>query len=171
MSADVKQRLIEARDEAEAEVTARKEAHAELAEINRLEASPRSHTAWRQSAAALAAARERLELSTAALKRFEELGDELGLWVEGDRVLGTVAVRIAPGTSQEQRLRAIADELDGPLSDVASRLGAVLGSSWERYCRERPGRDAQGRVVLEVFARVERDVVVPALPGQGKLRR
>jgi hypothetical protein len=88
------------------------------------------------------------------------------------RVTGTIAVRIPPGTSHEARARLIDDELAEPLANAAAALNVVLAAAPSRYARERPGRDAEGRTVLDVAGRVEGDLLMPAVSAASKkLRR
>jgi hypothetical protein len=47
----------------------------------------------------------------------------------------------------------------------------VLSATPSRYTRERPGRDAEGRTVLDVAGRVEGDLLTPAVGKGAKLRR
>ena len=47
----------------------------------------------------------------------------------------------------------------------------VLAAAPERFTRERPGRDAEGRTILDISARVEGDTLVPAVSKSARLRR
>ena len=44
----------------------------------------------------------------------------------------------------------------------------MLAAQPARYTKERPGRDAEGRTVLEVAGRVEGDRLVPAVSRASK---
>ncbi len=93
----------------------------------------------------------------------ERNGGELGVAIMGSEIVGLVAIRLAPGTGSDARAHAIDDVLATDLDDCARELGGVLAASPNRYARERPGRDAEGRTVLEVRGRLEGDRVVPAI--------
>jgi hypothetical protein len=89
--------------------------------------------------------------------------EEHGIIAKDGRVTGSIAVQIAPGTSHEARARAIDEALTEPLSNAAEELRVVLSAAPSRYTRERPGRDAEGRTVLDIGGRVEGDLLVPAV--------
>jgi len=125
----------------------------------------------RRAAAALAAARDRVEAARVALALFEKHGSPYGLLATEGGVTGCVAVSIAPGTAQEARRQLIDDAVTASLADAARELGVVLAASADRFTRERPGRDAEGRTVLDVAGRVEGDRLVPAVSSRAaKLR-
>ncbi|MDI1433092.1 hypothetical protein [Polyangium sorediatum] len=170
MSSEVQDRLEAARKAAEAEVERLKAEHDKLAEkIASLgDDSPDRRAELRRRRAMIVDAREALKDTEAALRLFEKTGKEHAIIVEGTRVFGSVAVRVPPGTSHEARGRAIDDELSGSLADVAAELGVILAAAPSRYTRERPGRDAEGRTVLDVFGRVEGDTLVPAISSASR---
>jgi hypothetical protein len=163
MNDEVRKELEARKIEAEAEVVRLRAEHKKIADGDRNE--------LRQASAAREAARERLEAATDALRVFEKTGSEHGLVADGDRVFGTVALKLAPGITQEARLRAIDDALTEQLTAVADELSVVLSATPSRYTRERPGRDAEGRTVLDVAGRVEGDLLTPAVGKGAKLRR
>ncbi|MRG96429.1 hypothetical protein [Polyangium spumosum] len=170
MSSEVRERLEAARKAAEAEVERSKAKHDELAEkIAALgDDSPDRKSELRRRKATLTGAREALKDAEAALELFERTGKEHAIVAKGARVVGSIAVHVPPGSSHEARGRAIDDELTGPLIDVATELGVVLAAAPSRYTRERPGRDAEGRTVLDVFGRVEGDTLVPAVSSASR---
>ena len=57
------------------------------------------------------------------------------------------------------------------LTEASNKLGIVMAASPAKYTRERPGRDAEGRTVLEVAGRVEGDQLVPAISRAAKSLR
>jgi hypothetical protein len=85
--------------------------------------------------------------------------------------VGTIAVKIPPGISSQERERTINDVLSTELSDAAKELGVVLAAAPDRFTREQPGRDAEGHTILEVAGRVEGDTLVPAVSRSARLRR
>jgi hypothetical protein len=87
--------------------------------------------------------------------------EQAGLRLVGDRVRGTVTVLVPPGTSSAERQRLLDRALGAPLEELAEAHGLALQAAPSRYVRERPGRDEQGRTVLDVSARVEGDLLVP----------
>lgn len=91
--------------------------------------------------------------------------------LRGDDVIGVVAVKIPPGSSKDARASAIDDALTSHLSRVAEEASLVLAADAHSFARERPGRDGEGRTVLDVRGRVEGDRIVPdlgALPRPGR---
>jgi hypothetical protein len=170
-TSDLRHQLQGAVEEAEKDVERRRLANAELAEAFRAEPNDDGKELLKRGAASLVAARERVDAAKAALAVFEKTGSPHGL-VSGDgRVFGSVAVELAPGTPRAAREAAIDAALGEALIAAAAELGVVLGTSPARYTRERPGRDAAGRTVLDVQGRVEGDVLVPALRPVDKYGR
>lgn len=171
MSQDDKSRLEADVAAAEAEVNRLRAEHAALAEDLRAEPDDDKHEQQRRAASSLSSARDRLDAARAARAVLEKTGSPYGLVAEDGRVTGAVAVVIKPGSSREAREAAIEAELDVRLAEAAQELGVVLAASPARYTRERPGRDAEGRTVLEVAGRVEGDRLVPAVSRAAKTLR
>lgn len=156
---------------AEAEVTRIREANAGLAEAYRGDPAEGAHEILRRGAASLAAARDRLEAARVALKLAETTGSPHGLLAREGVVVGSVAVAIPAGSSSGDRARLIEAALSAELTDAARELGVVLAAPTERYTRERPGRDAEGRTLLDVSGHVEGDVLMPAVSRGAKNAR
>lgn len=116
-------------------------------------------------------ARARQEQAELVLARFVKSGQEHAVVAQGDRVAGSIAVVIPPGTSHEQRVTIIEDVLGDLLNAAADELGVVVSATPSRYVRERSGRDADGRTVLDVDGVVEGDLLVPAVRGGRKKGR
>jgi hypothetical protein len=171
MTADERARL-EAEVARTGEETARVRAeNAALAEDFREEPTEAKREKLRRGAEALSDARDRAAAAKAALAMFEQTGSPYGLVAEGGAVTGAIAVRVAPGMGKEAREAAIEAELTARLGEKADELGVVLAATPTRYTRERPGRDAEGRTVLDVSGRVEGDRLVPAVSKAAKLRK
>jgi hypothetical protein len=156
---------------AEAEVARLREENGALADRFRAEPTDEARDRLRRGAASLAAARDRVEAARVALEIFRRSGSPHGLLAEAGRVVGSIAVPVPPGVSSAERARLIAAALSPQLLDAAKQLGVVLAASVERYARERPGRDAEGRTVLDVAARVEGDFLMPAVSKTAKMMR
>jgi len=90
-------------------------------------------------------------------------GSELGVAPMGDEIIGVIAVKIAPGSGSEARSKAIDDALAEPLDACAHEIGGVIAAPPSRFTSERPGRDAEGRTLLDVHGRLEGDRIVPAV--------
>ncbi|KYF65497.1 MULTISPECIES: hypothetical protein [Sorangium] len=148
---------------AEAEVTRIREENAQVAEEHRGDRSADAHEVLRRGAASLAAARERLEAARVALKLALKTGSPHGLLAQEGVVSGSVAVAIPPGTPSGERARIVEAAVAAELTGVARELGVVLAAPADRYTRERPGRDAEGRTILDVAGHVEGDVLMPAV--------
>lgn len=153
---------------AEADVTRLRIENGKLAEVFREEPTDARREGLKRAAASLAAARDRVEAAKTALEIFKKTGSRRGLVAERGRVVGSIAVLIKPGASREDRSKAIDEALTEPLATAASELGAVLAAAPERFTRERPGRDSEGRTVLDVAGRVEGDNLVPAVSKASK---
>lgn len=93
----------------------------------------------------------------------EDTKPEAILQAKDEKVVGTLAVRIPGGVSRKERDRTIDEALGAALSRACDSLGVVLAAKPASYTKERPGRDEQGRTVLEVLGKVEGDVLVPAV--------
>ncbi len=127
------------------------------------EVSDEERAVRKQLSMAINKARGRLEEAQELLARFDKSGQEHAVVVMGNRVTGTLAIRVPPGTSHEARLQIIEDALAEPLAAAVLELSVVLAATLSKYVRERTGRDAEGRTVLEVEGVVEGDLLVPAL--------
>jgi hypothetical protein len=161
-------RLTEAVSAAAAEVARIKAENAELAEELREDPTEDKREALRMAALALASAKDGLDTARAALAVFEKTGSPHGLVAEGGAVKGTIAIEARPGWSQQEREGAIEAAIDAPLHAAAEELGVVLATAPAKYTKERPGRDLEGRMVLEVAGRVEGDRLVPAVSRAAK---
>ena len=140
---------------------------AELSRVRaaRAQADPTSKPEERVARATLA-----LENGRIALWVFEVIGDIYGLVIRDDDVIGSIPVKIPPGISHEERARLIDDAVVGPLNERASEMGAIIAASPSRFTRERPGRDAEGRTILDVRARLEGDRLIPAVSKASRHR-
>lgn len=156
---------------AEADVTRLRAENAKLADEFRAHPSDNNRELLKRAAASLSSARDRVETAKMALAIFEKTGSHYGLLAEDGRVAGAVAVKIPPGISSQEREKMINDVLSAELSEAAKELGVVLAAAPDRFTRERPGRDTEGRTVLDVSARVEGDTLVPAVSKTARLRR
>lgn len=153
---------------AEADVARLRAENSKLAEQFRIEPSDSGREILKRAAASLAAARDRVDAARTALDIFKKTGSRHGLLAAEGKVMGSITVTIPPGASREARTRAIDEALAGPLATAATELGAVVAAAPERFTRERPGRDAEGRTVLDVAGRVEGDALVPAVSRASK---
>lgn len=171
MSQDEKTRLEAEVAAAQAEVARIREENAHLAEDFRLDPYEPKREGLKRAAATLAAARDRLDAAKAALTVFESKGTPHGLVAEKGRVTGTITVKAKGGWSHQEREQAIEAALDAQLNEAVETLGVVLAASPSKYTKERPGRDADGNLVLEVAGRVEGDRLVPAVSRAAKLMR
>jgi hypothetical protein len=168
MSTDEKARLQADVAAAEARVTRTRAENAELAEQFRAAPSDDGRELLKRAAASLAAARDELDATRASLTVFEKTGSPHGLVADHGKVTGTLAVTIKPGASREEREQAIEQVIGDRLDVAAEELGVVLATQPARFTRERPGRDAEGRTVLEIAGRVEGDRLVPAVSRAAK---
>lgn len=171
MTDDDKARLARELEQAEADVERIRAENAALADDFRADPSDDKRELLKRAAASLAAARDRVTETKARATVLERTGSIHGLIAEGGEVFGSIAIAIAPGTPRDAREKAIDAELADRLHDAASSLGCVLGASPSHYTRERPGRDEDGRTILDVVGRVEGDVLVPAVSRSARLRR
>lgn len=171
MSSNILTRLQADFDAAEAEVTRVREENAQLAEAFRAEPTDDAREVLKRAAASLAAARDRAEAARVALEVMRRTGSPHGLLAENGKLVGSIAVAIPGGASGAERVRRIEEALGQSLIEAARELGVVLGAAPEKYTREKPGRDDEGRTVLEVLGRVEGDVLVPAVSRSARLMR
>lgn len=156
---------------AEADVARLRAENAKLADDFRADPTDEGRELLKRAAASLAAARDRVEAAKTASAIYEKTGSPYGLLAEEGRVVGAVGVLVPPGATSQERERAIDDVLSVELAEAAKELGVVLAAAPERFTRERPGRDAEGRTVLDVIGRVEGDRLVPAVSKSARLRR
>ncbi len=163
MSADERAQLEAEVAAAEADVTRLRAENTALAQAFREEPSNDGRELLKRAATSLAGARDRLDAAKATLTVFEKMGTPHGLVAEGGRVTGTIAVALKPGATSQEREKTIEETLDAQLDAAAEELGVVLAASPVKYTKERPRRDAEGRLVLEVAGREEGDRLVPAV--------
>jgi hypothetical protein len=168
MTTDEKARLEAELEAAEAEVAAVRTDNTILAEDFRLDPDEQKRAALKLAAEKLGRARDRADAARAALEVLAKTGSPHGLVADRGRVTGTIAIAPRPGWSQKDRERAIDEALDEALVAAADELGVVLAAAPLKYTKERPGRDPEGRVVLEVAGRVEGDRLVPAVSRAAK---
>jgi hypothetical protein len=168
MSEDEKAHLEAEVAAAEAAVTRIRAENAETAAAFRASPDDSAKEILKRGAASLAAARDRVATAKAALRVFEKTGTPHGLVADDGRLVGTIAVQLAPGTLQKDREIAIDAVLADQLEEGASELGVVLAAKPSKYTKERPGRDAQGRTIFEVAGRVEGDRLTPAVSRASK---
>ncbi len=162
-NSDLRDKLEQEVQANEAEVTRLREERGTRKELADRDVSEEERVLRKQLSSALNKARGRLEDAQELLARFNKSGQEHAVVVLGNRVTGTLAVRVAPGTSQQARLQIIEDALAEPLAAAVTELSVVLAAAPSKYVRERMGRDSEGRTVFEVEGVVEGDVLVPAL--------
>jgi len=169
---EAKQKTLETEVEAaEAEVSRLRREHAELARDLRLDPNDEGREALSTLAATLAAARARAEEARTALEVYAKKGSVYGLVQDKDRVVGRIGVAVKAGVNRSEREQAIDEALSLALTEAADELGVVLTAVPMKYTRELPGRDAEGRTVLEVIGRVEGDRLVPAVSRKAQKRR
>lgn len=138
-----------------------------LAEAFRADPTEEGRELLKRGAASLSAARDRVDAAAGRVTLVKKTGERFGVIAEGGRVLGQVAVLIGARSTKSAREKAIDDALGSQLVDAASALGLVLAASPSRYTRERPGRTADGKTVLDVLGRAEGDVLVPGAKAHG----
>jgi hypothetical protein len=153
---------------AEADLSRLRAENQALADEFRSDPSEDRKEGLRRGAASLAAVRDRVEAAQARVELAERTGSPYGIITSGGRVFGTIAVELSPGISKAQREKAIDEALGSALHEAAKELGLVLSASPARYSRERPGRDGEGRTVLDVMGRAEGDVLVPGNVRTGR---
>jgi hypothetical protein len=146
---------------ADAEVTRLRAENQILAADFRMDPSDDGREGLKRAAASLAAARDRLDAARARVELVKRTGSPYGVIAAEGRVSGTIAVTLGPGISKAEREKAIDLALGDALIEAAKELGLVVSASPSRFTRERPGRDAEGKTVLDVTGRAEGDVLVP----------
>jgi hypothetical protein len=146
---------------AEAEVARLRAQNQGLAEDFRSNPTDDLKEVLRRAAASLSAARDRAEAARARVDLVKRTGSPYGVLADKGRVVGTVAVALPPGITRADREKAIDAALGDALLAAAKELGLVVSAAPSRFVRERPGRDAEGKTVLDVFGRAEGDVLVP----------
>lgn len=146
---------------AEAELLRLRAENQALADDFRKDPTEDAKEGLRRGAASLSAAKDRVEAARARVALAKRTGSPYGVIAEGGRVVGTIAVELAPGISRADREQAIDVALGEALAAAAKELGLVVSASPSRFVRERPGRDAQGRTMLDVAGRAEGDLLVP----------
>lgn len=156
---------------AEAAVARLRAENTKLAEAFRAEPTDDGREGLKRAAASLSAARDHADAARATLLVFKKTGSIHGLIADGGKITGTIAVLIKGGSTKEERERAIEDALTEELHAAAEELGVVLAAPPANYTRERPGRDSEGRTVLEVAGRVEGDRLVPGISRAAKSLR
>ena len=156
--------------EAEASMRRVRAENAELAEQFRTEPTEDLRELLKRGALSLASLRDRVEQTQARIDIVEKTGSEPGVVAVGGRVVGRVAVPIPPGVSSRERAALVDDAVGPELARVADELGVTLSTAHEKFTRELPGRDAEGRTLLEVGGRVEGDLLFPALSSGKKAR-
>jgi chromosome segregation ATPase len=171
MSVDDQARLDGELAAAEADVTRLRAENGKLADAFRAEPTDAGKEQLKRAAASLAAARDRVGTAKAALAVFEKTGSLHGLVADNGKVTGTVAVTVKGGSTREEREAAVEAALTEQLHAIADELGVVLAAKPSSFTRERPGRDAEGRTVLEVAGRVEGGRLMPAVSKAAKHMR
>lgn len=148
---------------AEAELSRLRAENQALAEEFRKDPTEDAKEGLRRAAASLSAARDRVDAARARVELARRTGSPYGVIAVSGRVTGTIAVDLPPGISRAEREKKIDEALGSALHDAASELGLVVSAAPSRYARERPGRDAEGKTVLDVVGRAEGDLLVPGL--------
>lgn len=162
---DERDRLAREAEEAKARVKERRQERTARARALREEGTAEAKQALARATEALREAETGLEEATRALAIGQATGSAFGLVLGEDGALrGAVALLVPPGTAKDERARLIADALAEELTELASAHGLVLSASPDRYARERPGRDPEGRTILDVSGRAEGDYLVPSAP-------
>lgn len=168
MESDSRDALEAERAAAEAEVERLRKEQAAMNVAKKREGAEVSRAEISKLSSLVAAARARLDKANAELRIFDKTGKRHAIIAEGEHVHGSIAVRVPPGSSHEARVRLIDDALAEPLEDAARELGVVIAAEPARFVRERPGRDAEGRTILDIAGRVEGDRLVPAVSRASK---
>lgn len=164
-------RLEDALTEARADVARIRAENAKLADAYREDPSDSNREVMKRGASSLSAARDREAEARAAVAIMKKTGSRHGLLAEEGRVAGSIAVVLPPGISREKREDLIEAALGDQLTEAAESLGVVLAAAPRSFTKEKPGRDAEGRTVIDVAGRVEGDRLVPAVSRASKNMR
>jgi hypothetical protein len=92
------------------------------------------------------------------------MGDD-ALRIEGNEVVGELALVIQLGQKSPSINAALDRALSAKLSDAAAALGVVVAAAPHTFAKPLPGRDEAGRVRYAVRGRREGDRLVPAHGG------
>lgn len=92
------------------------------------------------------------------------------LRVEGNEILGQLALLVPPGTTAARRDDMVDGALTEPLFAAAGELGVVLAADPHAYARPLDGRDEQGKTRFEVRGRAEGGRLVPVRGGKLRAR-
>lgn len=84
------------------------------------------------------------------------------LRVEGEWVLGEIALKLPPGTRADAQARAVDAALSDAFAAIESELGLTLAAAPSRYALPIDGKDAEGRLRFAVRGHIEGDRLVPA---------
>jgi hypothetical protein len=83
------------------------------------------------------------------------------LTIQGERVVGEIALKIAPGTAAADSNRALDAALSESLTEAGKSLGVVLAAPPHRFTRVLPGKDAEGCMRFSVRGIAEGGRLVP----------
>ena len=89
------------------------------------------------------------------------------LRVDGNRMIGTVAIVVPPGTRAAERDALLDAALGERVHALAAELGAAPAAAPSAYAWPRPGKDGEGRTTFDVCARAEGDRLLPFRKGIG----
>lgn len=148
---------------AEAELSRLRTENQALADEFRRDPTEDAKEGLRRAAASLNAARDRADAARARVALAQRTGSPYGVIADSGRVTGTIAVELPPGISRAEREGKIDEALGVALETAAQELGLIVSAAPSRYVRERPGRDSEGKTMLDVVGRAEGDLLVPAL--------
>src|SRR5262249_10687161 len=114
---------------AEAELSRLRAENQALADDFRKDPTDEGKELLRRGAASLSAARDRVDAARARVALAKRTGSPYGVIAEGGRVMGTIAVALAPGISRADREKAIDLALGAELTGAAKELGLVLSAA------------------------------------------
>jgi hypothetical protein len=83
------------------------------------------------------------------------------LRIEGDRVLGEIALAIPPGTIAAARDRLLDTAIGAALTAITEELQVTPAASPSAFARPLPGKDDAGHTRFEIEGRIEGDRLVP----------